>query len=458
MKIIKLTASNIKRLHAVEITPEGALVTIAGKNAQGKSSVLDSIEYALGGEKHIPSEPIRKGEKSAQTEIDLGDIIVTRKFRREHLECDCGHPGEGVLLSEHKKTCASNKFGETKSSLFVRSKEGLQYPSPQAVLNKLLGQLTFDPLAFVNADSLTQVHMLRSVVNLDTKELDNERLQVYQERTILNRQLSTETVKFEQMPVHAKEGLTPVSLDEIQAEIEEAERKRNDYDSCNTRFNDTKTRVDSLEYETKIRGAKISTMERELGLLKKAQADDLEDLRVKSHEMKVLGKERDDRYAKIPNIASITTRMSELSGKNARIQQNIARKQQEARVQNLSKQVAKLTDDIATIDDTKKKLVESVKYPVEGLGFDFEKDEVMFNELPFNQASKAEQIRVSVNIGLALNPKLRVLLIKDGNALDASGMRLIAELAEQANAQFWIERVAETKDGAMVMIEDGAVV
>ena len=49
MRIISLQAENIKRLKAVEITPEGDIVVIAGRNGQGKTSVLDSIWYALGG-------------------------------------------------------------------------------------------------------------------------------------------------------------------------------------------------------------------------------------------------------------------------------------------------------------------------------------------------------------------------------------------------------------------------
>lgn len=57
MKIVKLTAENIKRLKAVEITPTGALVEVTGKNGQGKSSVLDAIWWALAGAEHIQTVP-----------------------------------------------------------------------------------------------------------------------------------------------------------------------------------------------------------------------------------------------------------------------------------------------------------------------------------------------------------------------------------------------------------------
>lgn len=114
-KIIKLTAENVKRLSVVEISPEGNVVTIGGRNGQGKTSVLDSIEYALGGN---PSDtmPVRSGEESAKVVVDLGDIVVKRTF-----------------------TAAGG------TSLTVTNADGVKQASPQAILDKLTGRLTFDP-------------------------------------------------------------------------------------------------------------------------------------------------------------------------------------------------------------------------------------------------------------------------------------------------------------------------
>ncbi|MDE2470486.1 MAG: AAA family ATPase, partial [Bradyrhizobium sp.] len=65
MKIIRLESENIKGLRAVEVEPDGNVVIIGGKNGAGKSSVLDSMWYALGGKDALPSKPIRNGEKKA---------------------------------------------------------------------------------------------------------------------------------------------------------------------------------------------------------------------------------------------------------------------------------------------------------------------------------------------------------------------------------------------------------
>ena len=78
-KIVRLTSENVKRLHVVEITPEGNVVIVGGDNGHGKTSVLDSIEMALGGTSSIPPEPIwLMGVPSASnTTMRLFPVSVT---------------------------------------------------------------------------------------------------------------------------------------------------------------------------------------------------------------------------------------------------------------------------------------------------------------------------------------------------------------------------------------------
>ena len=81
MRIIELRAENIKRIKAVDIRPgKGAVVTVGGRNAQGKTSVLDAIAMAIGGEKLVPDKPVRSGAQKAFAEVDLGDYKVRRSF------------------------------------------------------------------------------------------------------------------------------------------------------------------------------------------------------------------------------------------------------------------------------------------------------------------------------------------------------------------------------------------
>jgi len=127
-----LTAENVKRLVAVEISPTGNVQIIAGKNGAGKTSVLDSIWFALGGGPAAKgtTKPIRDGQDSARVTLDLGELRVTRTWTGG------------------------------KSTLSVESAEGAVYGSPQKMLDALVGRLSFDPLAFAQQDERTQLASL----------------------------------------------------------------------------------------------------------------------------------------------------------------------------------------------------------------------------------------------------------------------------------------------------------
>ncbi len=96
MKIVALEVENVKYLRVVNIEPNGSLVIVGGDNAAGKTSVLDSIEYALNGASSIPAKPIRNGQKKARVVLDWGDIQVTRTFTEK-----------GTNLTVKNKDCAT---------------------------------------------------------------------------------------------------------------------------------------------------------------------------------------------------------------------------------------------------------------------------------------------------------------------------------------------------------------
>jgi len=176
VRIITLRAENVKRLRAVEITPEGDVVVISGRNAQGKSSVLDAIWMALGGGAGAKetTHPIREGEKKASVTLDLGDLIVTRKWTLKGTTLE-------VSAREHEDGGITNTTGT------------VRYSSPQAVLDGLIGRLSFDPLAFANQGPKDQLATLLDVVELpfDPAALDARRREVFDARTDVNRDVRT---------------------------------------------------------------------------------------------------------------------------------------------------------------------------------------------------------------------------------------------------------------------------
>ena len=80
-KIIKLELENVKRVRAVEISPSPVgLTTIGGKNCQGKTSILDAITYALGGEKYRPSNLQREGSSTeASIRVTMSNGLVVER-------------------------------------------------------------------------------------------------------------------------------------------------------------------------------------------------------------------------------------------------------------------------------------------------------------------------------------------------------------------------------------------
>jgi hypothetical protein len=153
-----------------------------------------------------------------------------------------------------------------------------------------------------------------------------------------------------------------------------------------------------------------------------------------------------------PDIESIRSLISQAEEHNAAVRE---RKVYAAKADELKAEQAnsnELTEQIAACERDKADLLKTAAFPIPGLGFS--DDGVMFNELPFDQASQAEQIRASVAIGAALQPRLRVMLVKDGSLLDSRGLALLEELARQHDLQVWIERV-EPGTKAAVLIEDG---
>ena len=163
--------------------------------------------------------------------------------------------------------------------------------------------------------------------------------------------------------------------------------------------------------------------------------------------------------ATIPGIDSSNSAVLNIGRINKAVAENRDFDRQVIAFTDLDCQYAGLTGDIANHDAERDLKLQQAKFPVEGLGFTSE-GEVIFNKLPFAQLSTSEKIKVSASIAIALNPKIRVMLIRDGSLLDEDALRDLIVLADEKDAQIWIERVGTTGHGdsaPVVVIEDGGV-
>lgn len=437
MKIVKLSSENVKRLHAVEVTPDGSIVMVGGKNGAGKSSVLDSIAYALGGQELVPAEPIRKGETEAKIEVDLGDYVVRRYFTK--------------------------KDDVTKSSLIVKNKEGITQGTPQAILDKLLGRLTFDPLAFSRTEGKAQRLILAKLTGADTSLLDAKRQAAYDKRTTFNREKKVIETQLGESTFEKGVPEEEIPLATVTAELEEADAKAKEL--AEEKNKEYKLSLDAKKAEETV-SLVLAGIEKKEKQIADLQALIKQDKKYHKDMIGVLeqaNNAKSEQFAKVreltealPDTAALRAKVSEVEQTNRKVRSNLRHKALEAKLKQVAAEVAHATTAITAAEKEKSDLLESITYPVPGLGLS--DDGVTFDGNPFEQASTSEQLKVSVAIGLALNPTLKVLLIRNGNALDADSLKQIAAQAAEADAQIWLEWVTESKDGVSVMIADGEVV
>lgn len=429
MKIVELKTENVMRIKAAHIKPDGNLVIIGGRNAQGKSSLMASIQNTLEGAANIAPVPVRQGAEKSTTEIDLGDMIVRRTVQPN---------------------------GNT--SLVITDKEKRRYPSPQAMLDALTGRLSFDPLSFATQDPKKQLETLKTLVGVDFTKDDEEREKVYNERTVVNREVERAQISLSQA-AHYPEVKEPVDVTALQTELQEAQKhneklgplkieaskKAGAYSATPATLKQMETRRNELLAEIDALKAKVVSVEEGIVTLKQAQ-DTLRKEAVAAQEAANSFDEQD--------TAAIQQKISEAHEHNRKHATNQARATQEKTLTAKKAEAEKLTKQIAEIDARKQAKLSAAKFPVAGLGFGA--GEVTFNGLPFSQASDAERMRVSVAMAAAMNPKLRVVLVKNASLLDEDNLALLAKLADEYELQVWIERVG-TKDPSAIIIEDGMV-
>lgn len=413
-KITVLEAQNFKRLTAVRIEPHPAQHTVVlnGKNGAGKSATLDAIQAVLGGKEESPDVPIREGERKATARVGLSNGLV-----------------------------AERTWTAKGTQLVLRNADGTAVPSPQTRLNELFSKRTIDPLAFASLKGWDQAATLKRIVGLDFAALDAERKGLYDQRKEVNRRAKDLTGQLKGLPPRDPEAPgEEVSVGELLTAHMEAQEAHTAHEArkrtvAETRMGNEnlaarieKHRVELNRLEESLRQRK-AWIETELAALTKAEAE-------------------------LPDLAALNEQVAKVEETNRSVRANAQRAHVEALLSAASASSDNLTRQIEQVDEQKAAKLEAAEFPVEGLGFDDQG--VTFNGLPFEQASHAERLRVSTAIGLALNPELKVLLIRDAEKLDQEGMALMSALAQEHDAQLWLERAGHEDAGAIV-IEDGGV-
>jgi hypothetical protein len=428
MKIVGLIAENVKRIKVVEVRPKGSVIVIGGQNDQGKSSLLDAIEFALEGKRSHPKEPLRRGARRGRVVVDLGDMVVTRTFA----------PGGGTELK-------------------VESKAGKQFSSPQAMLDKLYSALTFDPLSFERQESADQSETIRRIVGLDFRDLDEKRQSLYDERTDENRSVKALQVAYETAQHHDDAPDAEVSIDDLTLELEQAERLQTAANRAEKKSTDADAEGLRLDETIRTAVARVNELRKMLEAAETA-LQTAETARLKHEEIiDRTASESDEAAAAVPDTAAIRQRLSSVAAQNAKYRDNQQHAHALSMLEDARARVAELTTKIDRIDEEKADKLANAKYPVDGLGMAPD-GTVLFSGIPFEQASTSDRIRVSVAIGLALHPTLRILLVRDGSLIGAAKLKIIEDMVKEADAQLWIEMMQEQPNAmTTIFIHDGMI-
>lgn len=414
LHVIRFEAENFMNLKYVDITTSkfGHIIPITGRNGSGKTSADHALWAAIaGGEaSRAIQQPIRDGEDHAFVRLDLGDYVVTQRWEKDG-----------------------------KRTLTVEAKDGARYSSPQKLLDELRGNRSFDPFRFLSLDSKAQVstllELLGDSLTIDPIELDAQRKGVFERRTDVNRKIKELEGQLAGYPsadpsLPAEEISARDVLDELTAARELNDRRDVERDKLAA----LEKRVEDAE----------EAFERAQQILKSAKAELADQMRA---------------VATLPeriDLDPLTEKLENLDKVNQRIRAEQHRKAVAAELSDRKSEVAAYTLRLREIDKEKADgLADATKnLPYPGISLD--ESGVTLNGVPFSQASRGEQLRVSTALSMAFHPELRVLRIDNAEALDSDSLAIIDELAGEHEYQVWTFAV-QNQAGTGIYFENGEV-
>jgi predicted ATP-dependent endonuclease of OLD family len=402
VKINELLIENVKRVKAVQFEPSAdGLTIIGGRNGQGKTSVLDAIAWALGGNNYKPSVPERDG------------ALVPPNL---HIELSNG------LIVERK--------GKN-STLKVTDPNGNK--SGQQLLNEFVSTLALDLPKFINgsdkdkADSLLKILGIGDVLaQLDTKEN-----QLYAQRTEVGRIADRKKKAADEMPMYPNVPKEPVSATELIKQQQEILARNGE--------NEQK-RQNAARYERMLAEAQIAFDEAKAAL-QKAEQDCL-----------TARKSAEDLHDE--STAELEKNLAEIEALNIKIRANSTKEATEVEANNLQQEYDGLTEQIESVREERSKLLDSAELPLPGLSV---KDgKLIYNGLPWDGMSGSDQLKVATAIVRKLNPQCGFVLMDKLEQMDLETLREFGTWLKAEGLQVIATRVS-TGDECSIIIEDGMV-
>lgn len=409
IKINKLEIENVKRIKAVKIEPSrNGLTIVGGDNNQGKTSVLDSIAWALGGEKYRPSQAQREG---SVTPPNLHIVM-----------------SNGLVVERKGKN----------SSLKVTDPEGNK--SGQQLLNEFVEQLALDLPKFMESSGKEKARTLLSIIGVGNQlaELEQKETDLYNRRRTIG-QIADQKKKFADEQVYypdaPKELISPSELIKQQQEIlarnGENQKKREQAKYYERSVAILRMEVDSMKDQLKEKEVKLKEAEDSLQIALMS-SEGLQD----------------------QSTAELENSISNIEEINRKVRANLDKDKAEEDALDYKNQYDTLTKEIEDVRKKQTDLLQSAELPLPDLSV---KDgELTYKGQQWDNMSGSDRLKVSTAIVRKLNPKCGFVLLDKLEQMDMKTLNEFGQWLEQEGLQAIATRVS-TGDECSIIIEDGYV-
>jgi len=426
MKVTELIIENVMKVKAIHILPKGEVITVQGQNGAGKSSILNALVMGFKGKKEFPAEPIRRGSKKGSIKISIdGDDTV---------------PAFTITQSITDKS----------STLTIEPDKVLAGETPRSFLDKLIGKISFDPLAFINEEGKKQRRVLMELIGIDVDKMDREEKALFDERTVIGRDLKVAKARTEGLDYYKDVKETEeVKVSELSVKLTKAmnwNQNIKDRELANEKLKNT-----GVTTRGKIDGVKeqIQNLQTELEHLELLLANQKKEFVAERDAISEL---------ETIDISDINAEIQGIESTNAKIRANNTHKIESQALQAIQRKYESVDKHLEIYRANRLEIIQKANIPVPGLTFD--EDGLLYNDIPLSQCSDGEKLMVSMGISMALNPTMRVVRIKDGSLLDKKNMAILGTMCKDKDFQLWIERVSDSdsyeKGGKVgILIEEG---
>lgn len=423
VKISSLDLENVKRIKAVSLVPtQDGLTVIGGKNAQGKTSVIDAIAWALGGERLRPERPTREGSATpAKLSIELSNgLLVTRSGKNGTLK---------VVDPSGKK-------------------------SGQSLLNDFVDELAINLPKFMSFTDKEKAEVLLDLIGVGDQlfELDRKLQMLEDERRPLQRDYLGREKVAQDMPFHADVPDEPVSASDLIQQQQEILAKNGENQKKREQVSTIEKELELLQQHMGVAKTRIEDLNNELSKAEEeltriwdtmvSKQDDLAQAQKSAQELK------DE------STAEIEAALNDIEETNRKIRENEKRADLMAEADLLREQYKSYSEQIDAVRKERTALLEGARLPLEGLTV--EDGLLKYKGAVWSEMSSAEQLRVATAIARARKPECGFVLVDKLEQMDSETLAEFGKWAQEEGLQVIGTRVS-TGDECSIVIEDGYV-